>query len=273
MQCKEARNQLSDYLTGAMDDAIRPQVEEHVRSCSDCAKEFHDLNALWSGLGLIPAGAPDSARIRAKFGVMLESYKHGLERAAPSSFWHGTNTWIARWWPEQPVLQLTLSVTLMVAGILLLQNRTSIPASNPEISQLRQELQDTRQMVALSLLQQQSASGRLEGVNWTNRLDDPNGELLAALFDTLLHDPNVNVRLASIDALKKFGDRQTVRRGILDALGRQESPLVQIGLIDLVVEIRAKESIATLEKLTSDGSVHDEVRKHAKWGIERLMQG
>ena len=130
-----------------------------------------------------------------------------------------------------------------------------------------------RQMVALSLLQQQSASERLKGVSWSNQLDQPGAEVLSALLDTLMHDPNVNVRLAAIDALKKFGDRQTVRRGVLQALEEQDSPLVQIALIDLVVEIQAKESLDTLRKLTTNTALHEAVRKRAEWGIEQLSQG
>ena len=127
-----------------------------------------------------------------------------------------------------------------------------------------------RQMVALSLLQQQSASERLKGVSWSNQLDQPGAEVLSALLGTLMHDPNVNVRLASIDALKKFGETQWVRRGVLQALEEQASPLVQIALIDLVVEMQAKESVDTLRRLTKNTALHEAVRKRAEWGIERL---
>ena len=66
-----------------------------------------------------------------------------------------------------------------------------------------------RQMMSLSLLQQQSATARLQGVVSIAQIDDPSGDVIAALLDTLMYDPNANVRLATIDALKRFMDRDS----------------------------------------------------------------
>jgi hypothetical protein len=272
MQCKEVRNQFTDYLADTLAEPVRAEVEEHLGFCADCRQEVEGLEAIWMKLGSIPAERADSAEMRAKFDVMIEAYRQGLEHASPR-LWDGMNAWVARWWPQQPLLQFGLALVVIVVGVFLGQSRPTIAPPSPEIGQLRQELHDMRQMVALSLLQQQSASERLRGVSWSNQLDQPGTEVLSALLDTLMHDPNVNVRLASIDALKRFGARQSVRRGVLQALEEQESPLVQIALIDLVVEIQAKESLDTLRKLTANTAVHEAVRKRAEWGIERLTQG
>src|ERR1043165_9398022 len=101
-------------------------------------------------------------------------------------------------------------------------------------------------MVALSLMQQQSATDRLKGVSWSYRLQEPSADVLHALLDTLMHDSNVNVRLATVDALRQFGNQPVVRRGLVDAMARQESPMVEISLIDLAVDLRESESIVAL---------------------------
>ena len=269
MQCKDVRNQFADYLTGTLTEPVRAEVEKHLGSCADCRREAEGLETIWMKLGSIPQQVADSGEMRAKFNVMIEAYEQGLEHAPPR-LWETVNSWLARWWPQQPLLQFGLALALLAAGVFVGQNRPAIPPPNPEINQLRQELHSMRQMVALSLLQQQSASERLKGVSWSNQLDQPGAEVLSALLDTLMHDPNVNVRLASIDALKKFGETQSVRRGVLQALEEQESPLVQIALIDLVVEMQAKESVDTLRRLTKNTALHEAVRKRAEWGIERL---
>jgi HEAT repeat protein len=85
-----------------------------------------------------------------------------------------------------------------------------------------------------------------------------------------MHDPNVNVRLAAVDALKKFGERQMVRNGVEQALNKQDSPLVQTALIDYVVEMQQKESLNTLRKLSKDADVNETVRKRAEWGVAHL---
>jgi HEAT repeat protein len=127
-----------------------------------------------------------------------------------------------------------------------------------------------REMVAMTLLQQDSAIGRLQGVSWSNQLERPSEQVLATLLDTLRHDPNVNVRLASIDALRRFGGQAAVRRGVLDALHRQMSPLVQIALIDFVVEVNGREAAETLRQLSMDEMLDRAVRARAAMGLEQV---
>jgi hypothetical protein len=105
--------------------------------------------------------------------------------------------------------------------------------------ELREEVRHTRQLVALSLLQQQSASERLKGVDWSNRMTRPDPQVLSALLHTVNYDQNVNVRLAALDALHQSANNEMVRRGLVESLDRQTSPLVQIALIDLLVEASA----------------------------------
>jgi len=135
---------------------------------------------------------------------------------------------------------------------------------------LRSEVHDMRQMVALSLMQQQSASDRLQGVNYSNRIEQPDTEVLNALMDTLMHDANVNVRLAAVDALKKFGERQIVRKGVLQALANQDSPMVQVALIDYMRDTREKESVDTIRQISLKPETNEIVRKRAELALEEL---
>jgi HEAT repeat protein len=127
-----------------------------------------------------------------------------------------------------------------------------------------------RQMVSLSLMQQQSASDRLKGVTWSSRLEEPGREVVSALLDTLLHDPNVNVRLAAIDALARFADEQRVRQGAIDALQTTSSPMVQVALIDFVVGVREQNSVETLKRMAADPGLNETVRARASQGLDRL---
>ncbi len=70
-----------------------------------------------------------------------------------------------------------------------------------------------RQLVALSLLQQQNASDRLRGVNYAYRVEQSDPQVLSALLTTLDHDSNVNVRLAAVDAVRNFTDSPVGRKG------------------------------------------------------------
>lgn len=272
MQCEEVRDQFTDYLRDNLQEPVRSEVQQHLIACDACREEAEGLKMIWAKLGDIPATQP-GPELRARFEVMLEAYKQGLDHAHSRSFWHSVNSWMARWWPQQPALQLGLALALLIVGAVLgPQFRTATPIQQPngEITELRSELHQMRQMLALSLMQQQSASERLRGVNWSYQLQQPGGEVLNALLDTLMHDQNVNVRLAAVDALRQFGGQSVVRRGVVEALGQQNSPMVQIALIDLVVDLREKASVDTLRKLTQDQDVNEAVRQRAQKGLAEL---
>jgi HEAT repeat protein len=273
MQCEEVREQFADYVIDQVAEPARSLVEQHLQACENCRAEAEELQTLWKTLGTLPAAEP-STELRSRFDIMLEAYKHGLDHAPARSWWQGLNTWLGSWWPRQPILQLSFSMGLLILGLVI--GRQVYPVSNPtipannEVTALRNELSQMRQMVALSLMQQQSASDRLKGVNWSYQLQQPGREVVTALLDTLMHDSSVNVRLATVDALRQFGDQPVVRRGVIDAMAREDAPMVQVALIDLAVDLREKESIATLRQLTQDQKVNEVVRERAQKGLSEL---
>jgi HEAT repeat protein len=160
-----------------------------------------------------------------------------------------------------------------VLGVALGRFVTGTPAApqqNSEIALLREELRDTRQMVTLSLMQQQSASERLKGVTTSSQLEQPSTEVVSALLETLKRDPNVNVRLASVDALRRFGNRDAVRKSVVEALPDQESPLVQIAMVDFILESAGPEAKSVLQRLVEDMMLNQAVRDRAARGLQRV---
>jgi HEAT repeat protein len=127
-----------------------------------------------------------------------------------------------------------------------------------------------RQTVALSLLDGDSATSRLEGISWSNQVQRPDNELVLALLTTLNHDQNINVRLASVDALEKLAGDTAVRRALEESIPLQESPLVQIALVDALVHLRDNAAIDELRKLSSDHAANASVRQRAQWGLQKL---
>jgi hypothetical protein len=273
MQCEEVREQFADYVIGHTDELRRSSFDHHLSVCESCRNEANELKTLWGALDTIPPAEP-SAELRSRFHIMLEAYKQGLDQGLKPGWWSGMNSWLSGWWPRQPALQLCACVALLLVGVVVGRQIRSVPVPTPppnnEVTELRSELSQMRQMVALSLMQQQSASERLKGVNWSYQLQQPGNDVLRALLDTLTHDPNVNVRLATVDALRQFGDQPVVRRGVIDAMTREDSPMVQVALIDLAVDLQEKDSIATLRQLTQDEKVNEAVRQRAQRGIGEL---
>jgi HEAT repeats len=225
---------------------------------------------IWERLGELKDEPPDSQALRARFDALLAEAQREQAAASAATTRARTSGWWQRRGGLQPLLQAAAAVLLLVAGIQLGRSVAPARAPSSDMRALREEVRDLRQMVTLSLMQQQSASERLKGVSFSSQLDRPGNEVIATLIDTLMHDSNVNVRLASIDALKRFAERDNVRAAAIRALDMQKSPLVQMGLIDFVVETQERGAVDALRRLSRDDMANEAVRTRAKWGIDRL---
>jgi hypothetical protein len=266
MQCETVHAQLSDHLSGALSEAASEEIRRHLDDCPACRAEAESFAATWRMLGSIEPPAPDSDRMRARFDAVIEAFEDAQATPRRHHF-------------RPSVLQGLTAAALVVIGIAIghyaVPVRGTFQGIRPvepssEIAAMRGELHDLREMVTLSLMQEQSASERLKGVSWSGQIDRPSSDIVAALLDTLMHDPNVNVRLATIDALERFASQDVVRRGTIQAVDQQMSPLVQIALIDFMVKVNERESIGALRRLSQDPRVNAAVRERAAWGVQQL---
>lgn len=262
MNCEHARERMVDRWIAGLEEDKRIELEQHTASCVACREENETLQALWNGLGDLPLEEPGRA-LRANFYQMMEAYRLGAQSgglpAKPSKMQSGRE-WLKRLWPSNPLLQFATAGLALVFGVAAGHMYTTRSHDQERIAQLSSEMQHMRQLVALSLLQQQSASDRLQGVSYSVRMEPADEEVLSALVDTLNHDGNVNVRLAAVDALKHFASRPNVRQGLRRALLRQDSPLVQIALIDWAVETKDRSSLDLLRKLKQQSELHPTVQ-------------
>jgi hypothetical protein len=236
---------------------------------------------MWQRLGRVRAHEPDSRAMRARFDAMMadagsvQTPPSGAAAplplpAAPSTH-SRTGRWMRRHRTMRPLLQACAAAILVVAGIEI-GREMAVPraTSSSDVTALRAEVRDLKQMMTISLMQQESVTERLKGVTWSNQLDRPGTEVVSALIDTLMHDDNVNVRLASIDALRRFAERDVVRNAAVRALDTPQSPLVQMALIDFVVETQDRAALEALRRLSRDDMTNEAVRARASWGIDHL---
>jgi len=273
MNCQQTTELFPDYLLGNLNEAAAAEMQSHLDACAACQKEAESLRAIWTKLESLPQEQPSEA-LRPRFYAMLEAYQQGLQHSHSAPRLRDVvNGWLERWWPKQPAFQFAFAVTLLIAG-LFIGNRLNAPAparDSSELVTLRNELNSMRELMTLTLLRQESPSERLQGVSWVQNMDKPDKELLSALLHRLDYDPNINVRLAAVDALYLFVNQPLVRQGLIQSLSRQTSPLVQIALIDLIVQMRETPAIAALKKLIMDEKINVEVKQRAEWGIQQLL--
>lgn len=275
MNCDEAKLLLSEYWGQTLGEKEELAFEVHLAACDACSAETERLGALWKSLALLPGSPLDTepgAGLRARFYETLGAYRQGLAAVPRRS----VREKIIALWPKQPAVQMGFSAGLLMMGLaagyeIRPQSQPLQAPSTSEIAQLRGEVTTMRQMVALSLLQQQSASERLRGVSWAYRAPSSDTEVLSALLTAVNQDSNVNVRLAAVDALHAFGGSATMRTAIIQSISKQTTPLVQIALLDLLVDLKEKEAAPELRKLASDEQIDLAVRQHASWALGKLQ--
>jgi hypothetical protein len=279
MNCPQAKEHIPDYLAGNLDGAARAALEHHLEECAACREEHHSLGGLWTRLSSLPEAtlSPDADR---RFHAMLAAYRSGLDqktsRRRPR---FNLADWIQRVWPTQPAWQwagvLALFIILVGGGMLAGWNLRSGgmdrgAASGAAVAQLRQEILDLKGQMAIALLEQKSVSERLRGVEWTARLQPPDAQVLSALLRALDTDPNVNVRLAVVGALQPYASQTQVRQTLLSSLPRQPSPLIQVELIHMLVNLDEKGLIPVLKSMMDNQDTDTTVRERAKWGLAQL---
>jgi hypothetical protein len=139
------------------------------------------------------------------------------------------------------------------------------------IAEMRAEMAATKREMMALLHNESSASQRLMGATVAyNDIAHADNEIIKALAKTMNQDENSNVRLAALEALGKFKDQPHVRKYLIQALGTQKDPLVQIALIRLLVDMQEKGARKQLEEITTDDSLLPAVKDEAHAGLLRL---
>jgi len=271
MKCERIKELIPGYITGNLDSKTKMQIDSHISECAGCKQELENVNLVWSKLAQIPMEEP-GPEVRSRFYSMLKSYRHGLDYAPAKLPWNEKlGKWLGQRWFRRPVFQFGFAVILIIFGIIIGQRINYGVHTNGEIAELKDEVREMREMITNSLLNQSSAIERLQGLTMSRSLTDPDEEFLALLLVTLNSDPNVNVRLAAVDALHTFSDNSWVRTELARSLSRQTSPLVQISLIDLMVEIREQKVLEVLRAIIDDQQSIESVKKRARWGIQQII--
>lgn len=172
-------------------------------------------------------------------------------------------------WPEVAPRLAFASVTLVLgflAGYLLFPS----PSSNQQVAELKDEVLEMKEMMMLSLLERESATERLKAVNLTNEMSSVSATVTNALLQTLNNDENINVRLEALEALKPFVRDSKIRAELVRSIAKQESPLVQVALAELMVKLQEKSSVKELQKILKSERTPQEVKKRIEESIKTM---
>ncbi|WP_266204918.1 HEAT repeat domain-containing protein [Pontibacter kalidii] len=259
-----------DYLEGNLDEAQQKEFEALVQTGEIREEELQALQATFTSMSVLPDPQP-GAGLQAKFNRMLAAKIEQAELAKPQY------TWADLWQSMQTLLSpVRLAYTLVVfafgffaAWLAFSPSQQQQP--NTDTQMLAMELSQVRQMLFATLIEQPAAVDRLRAVNISSEIVDADEKVIGALFNSLNHDPNVNVRLAAVEALKKHTANPQVREQLILSINKQESPMVQIALADLMQDLQERNAVPQLKQLLQDENTNEQVKDKIKESINVLI--
>ncbi|MES1219267.1 MAG: HEAT repeat domain-containing protein [Bacteroidota bacterium] len=273
MKCEKDKGEITDYISGQMTDEEKSAFETHLSTCSSCMEELKLQQGVWKML--VQATVPTaSAKLDDGFKKMLDELE-SKEKESKVITMHtagnstGMNSIKMLW-------RIAAAVILVIAGFgagyLLNRPKSTVVADTykQQIDSLSAQVHDMREMMMLSLLENPSASERIRAVGYTNEISNVNAKMIEALLTTLNNDPNVNVRLMTLEALTHYAANPAVREGLVQSIVQQESPLVQSALADAMLKMQEKRAVQPFKKLLQQKEINIQVRTKIEQTISRL---
>ncbi|MDJ1479525.1 HEAT repeat domain-containing protein [Cytophagaceae bacterium YF14B1] len=271
--CKDIEEKLADWLENQLSPQEQAQVESHLKQCPACQQEWQAMQQVWMQMGQLPVPKPSPA-MKIRFEAMLETYATTVEEQQTYSPRHllqlVKQLWQSVWMPRLVYSLLLISIGLGAGYWLHKPSDSQISQYQHQIDTLSIQMQEMRQMMLLSLLENPSASERLRAVSLTQEFKRVDPKVIKALLTTLNNDPNVNVRLVTLEALAELADDPSVREGLVQSLAHQDSPLVQVALADIMVKLQEKRSIELLRELLKQKHVDGTVKSKIQQTIKEL---
>ncbi len=271
MECKKYREQLTSLLSGAISDEQKWQVESHLNNCAGCREEYEVLQKVWFLMDELEQPEP-SASMQANFKSALSNFRREQLRQENQS-----GKWIEKlreFLSVQLQPKLAYSVLLVVIGLLggyfLRQPQQQPVAYNQQIDSLSSQISEMKQVLMFSLLQDPSASQRMRAVAYTEEITNVDLKVIDALLTTLNEDPNVNVRLATLEALTRLASDPRVREGLVHSIEHQDSPIMQSAIADVMVKLQEKRSVKSLQRLLNKKDINEGVKMNIEKSIQKL---
>ncbi|ANM31672.1 hypothetical protein ABI59_22090 [Acidobacteria bacterium Mor1] len=258
--CEQALERVTDRLHGLLAPAESRELDRHLEGCAACRTEAGELTTLWEGLARLDEPVPIE-RMRVRFHDALQAFEAEMDAAAPAPS-AGLGQKIAAWFgigggALQPAGLLAAGALMLVVGLGVGFN---VGGRGSEVDRLRVEMDRMNRTLSLSLLQNGSASDRLQGVAYSQNATG-DATVVQALIDAAQYDANANVRLAAVEALAGIADQPAVGSQLLRALDQEPSPLIKLTLAEVLVSQGVAGSDDALARLLDDDDLDPSVKE------------
>jgi hypothetical protein len=258
MERERLEGLLIDFIDGRLTESERKEVKELLTTDANVRVLYEQLKQVTTAMDRSSEIKP-SARLHRQFLQMLNEEESQLHAPKQKQLFF-----------TPTVFRAAAAVALVMFGVAIGYYVNRYNEQQQEIARIKEEnLQFKKDMLAM-MGDQNSASQRMRGVNVALSYDYADNDVVNILVKTLNSDKNTNVRLAALDALSKFHQEPKVRTALINSLSKQDDPIVQIALIQLMVKMKEKGVLKDLNRIIEDSNSIKPVKDEAYSGILKL---
>jgi hypothetical protein len=268
MKCEEIETVMIEYFDNELDKIQKEEVEKHLLACERCREVSNEFQEVLNLISSSKQELPDHT-LQINFDHMLRKEIDKVKTMVVST--KKANVHLHIW--SQTLLKIAAGFAILIMGVVIGMKISS----NNHFHQTSQQPEnknnagDMNEALMLSKLSGESASERIEAVNYADEIRNPNQNIIKTLINIVNTDKNVNVRLAAAYSLAKFTDSQDVRNALVESLGRQTDPILQVVLINILAEKKETKAIKPIQEIISNKNTIQEVKDVAKKGMKVIL--
>ena len=266
MNAKEFEQLIPDYVLGKLSREERVAFENYLAKHPDAINEWKDIQSF-----LNMDEEETSSSMDTRFYDMLASETNANDVVKVRSLNPSKSNYL------RVLIPLVAASLMLFFGFYMGKNSANTgtkdqPLVNVEsVEDYKEETDALRTQLVMTLADESSATKRLQALSEASKLDNATEQVILALFKMLNEDTNVNVRLAAVASLSKYVDNPKVRQGLVMSITKQESPLVQIALADLMVTLKEQKSIDSMETLLQKPDINSAVKQKLEQSIKEII--
>lgn len=256
---------ITEYIDGTLSEARREEFERYVKEGFIDIKEVEELAGLSVQMQESSMPQPSEA-MRSNFYQMLSEENRKPEQLRGRDILSE----LAQWLFANNRGRLAFGLSVLIIG-LFMGRLFSNSSYNGQLENLSSQMADMKEVMMMTMLEGESVTQRLKGVQMSNGLVTKNSQVTDALFITLNNDESTNVRLAALATLSEFAKDPAIREGLVKSITQQKSPLVQVALAELMVELQESEAIKEFEPILNAENTPDDVKSALRQNLEKIM--
>jgi hypothetical protein len=265
MSDKKTERLVSELLKGSLPPGKEARIKASLKKKGMDPGRLAEYEKIWDALAEERIPEP-SEGMPVRFRQALDEAKKTAwrsepgEAAARNPFRRPGVGLVPRW---------AFGFSLVVIGWFIGYQLTPRPERS-RLETLNAEMREMKTAIFLTKMDSASASERMSAVHYAEDDAAWDDTVREALVRALNFDANANVRLTALETLARRTDDARVRDALVQSIANQDSPLLFLGLADIMLDLKDARAIEPFKKIIADPVLYFSVRQKLEETVRRL---